>query len=258
MRGALAVFTRELRSWFYSPIAYSIVAIFLLVTGYFFYAGIAMYSVASLEMSRLSQFMGPQELSLDDQVIRPLFGDMGVILLMMAPLITMRLFAEEKKTGSIEMLFTWPLTDRQVLAGKYLAAVTVLFVMLAPTVSYFGFIAINSQAPWGQIGAGYLGLLLMGASFMALGVFVSTLTENQVVAGAITFGALLIFWVMAWAVGRDTGAFATVLQYLSILEHLDPFTKGVIDTKDLVYYLSFIFLFLFFALRSLESNRWRG
>ena len=130
--------------------------------------------------------------------------------------------------------------------------------MLALTLPYSGFIAYYTPPPWGVIVAGYLGLFLMGAAFISFGLFVSTLTENQVIAGVITFGGLLLFWLLAWTVGDKAGVFASTIKYLSIVEHFDPFTKGVIDTTDIVYYFSFIFLFLFLTLRSLESKQWRG
>lgn len=255
---AIAVMKRELRSYFFSPIAYAVIVIFSVIAGYFFYSGMAFYGMASFEMSRMAQFMGPQELELSSFVLRPLFGNLAIVMLLMMPVLTMRLFAEEKKSGSIELLFTWPIKDTELLAGKYLAALAVLVVMLLTTFTYVGFIAYYSIPPWGTIVSGYLGLFLLGASFIALGIFVSTLTENQIVSATISFGALLIFWLIAWTVRDKTDTLSEILKYFSILEHLDPFSKGMIDTKDIVYYLSFIFLFLFLTLRSLESKKWRG
>lgn len=253
-----AVMKRELKSYFYSPVAYALTGVFTALTGYFFYSGMVFYGMASYEMSRMAQFAGPQELNVNEFILRPLFGNMAVILLLISPLITMRLFSEEKKSGSIEMLFTWPIRDIELTLGKYSAALLMLVSLLAPTLIYLGFVGYHSAINWGVVFSGYLGLLLLGSAFIALGVFVSTLTENQIISAAISFGALLMFWVIAWSVGEATGPLAETLKYLSILERLDTFAKGVVDTKDVVYYLSFIFVFIFLTLRSLESKKWRG
>ncbi|VAX19707.1 Gliding motility-associated ABC transporter permease protein GldF [hydrothermal vent metagenome] len=258
MSGTFVVLKRELKSYFYSPIAYAIIVMFLVISGYFFYSGMAFFSVASFEMSRTVGFTGPQDLEIADFVLRPFFGNIGVILLLMAPLITMRLFSEEKKTGSIELLFTWPLRDGELVIGKYLAALIVLIALLVPTMSYLIVIDIYTAVPWGVLIAGYLGVFLLGSAFIALGLFVSTLTENQIISSAITFGCLLIFWVIAWTAAHNTDTFSQVLRYLSILRHQDDFAKGVIKLSDVVYYLSFIFFFIFLSLRSLESKKWRG
>lgn len=258
MRGMAAVMKRELGYYFYSPVAYSLFAMFLLVAGYFFYSGMTLYGFASVEISRAAQFMEPDDLSIEENVLRIFFANLSVVMLLMLPVITMRLFSEEKKSGSIEMLFTWPIRDWEILLGKYLAALTVFAAMLFLTLPYTGIIAYYTPPPWGNLISGYLGLFLMGASFISLGIFVSSLTENQVIAGAITFGAILLFWLIAWTVGDKIGPLAATLKYLSLIEHFDRFTKGVIDTVDIVYYLSIVFVFLFLTLRSLESKNWRG
>ena len=253
-----AVMKRELKSYFYSPVAYALTGVFTALTGYFFYSGMVFYGMASFEMSRMEQFAGPQELNVNEFILRPLFENMAVILLLISPLITMRIFSEEKKSGSIEMLFTWPIRDIELTLGKYFAALLMLASLLAPTLIYLGFIGYHAAINWGVVFSGYLGLLLLGSAFISLGVFVSTLTENQIISSAISFGSLLMFWVIAWSVGESTGPLAETLKYLSILERLDTFAKGVVDTKDIVYYLSFIFVFIFLTLRSLESKKWRG
>lgn len=142
--------------------------------------------------------------------------------------------------------------------GKYIATVLVFAIMLGGTFLFTGLVWWHAQPPWAMILTGYLGLLLLGASFISLGAFVSTLTENQIVSAVISFGALLIFWAGAWTMGDKTGLLADVVNYLSILKHFENFSKGVIDTRDVVYYLSFVFAFQFLTLRSLESKRWRG
>ncbi len=249
---------RELNSYFYSPIAYAVIVIFLIVAGFFFYSGMSLFSVVSFEMGRTAQYAGPQELSLSEFVLRPLFGNLSVVMLLMMPLLTMRLFSEEKKSGSIELLSTWPLRDIELLLGKYLAVLIVFIIMVSITGLYIGFIWWHDSVEWSTVASGYFGLILLGASFLALGVFVSTLTENQIISAAVTFGMLLIFWMINWTVGSQTGPWADALNYISILQHYDQFSKGVLDTRDIIYYLSFIFLFLFLTLRSLESKKWRS
>ena len=258
MSSLFTLIKRELKSYFYSPIAYAVIFIFLVIAGFFFYSGMSLFSVASFEMGRTAQFTGPQELSLSEFVLRPLFGNLSVVMLLMMPLLTMRLFSEEKKSGSIELLFTWPLRDFELVLGKYLAVLIVFIIMVSLTGLYIWFIWWHDTVEWSTIACGYFGLILLGASFLALGVFISTLTENQIISATVTFGVLLVFWMINWTVGNQTGPLADVLNYISILQHYDQFTKGVLDTRDIIYYLSFIFLFLFLTLRSLESKKWRG
>jgi ABC-2 type transport system permease protein len=173
-------------------------------------------------------------------------------------MLTMRLFAEEKKSGTIELLLTYPERDGEVLLGKYLAALALFAVLLALTLVYPGLVSAFTRVEWGPVLTGYLGLLLTGATFLAVGVLVSSLTENQIVAGFGAFGILLAFWIVGWGAEWASGNLRAVLQYVSIPEHIDGFSRGVIDTKDVVYYLSAIGLALFLTLRSLDSKRWRG
>jgi ABC-2 type transport system permease protein len=183
---------------------------------------------------------------------------MSVVLLFFIPMLTMRLFAEEKKSGTIELLLSYPVRDGEVLAGKFLAAQALFAVLLVLTLLYPAIVGYFTRLEWGPILTGYLGLLLTGATFLAIGILVSSLTENQIVAGFATFGVLLAFWIIGWGAEAAGGNFRTVLQYLSITDHMDGFTRGIIDTKDLVYYASAIALALFLTLRSLDSKRWRG
>jgi ABC-2 type transport system permease protein len=190
--------------------------------------------------------------------MRPLFSNISVILLLLMPLVTMRLFAEERRAGTIELLLTYPVRDGAVLAAKYLAALALYALMIGLTVLYPLIVVYFARLEWGPVLTGYLGLLLMGATFIAVGVFASSLTENQIVAAVTTFGVLLIFWILGWSADYAGGAFGRVLQFLSILEHNDSFSKGVLDTKDVLYYVNFTALALFLTLRSLEARRWKG
>ncbi len=253
---AWAVFKKEIRLYFSSPIAYAVLAIFALVAGYFFYNVFAFYTIVSMQAAMNP--MAARDLSVTEGVLRPLFQNVSVIMLLMMPILTMRLFAEEKKSGTIELLLTYPVRDGEVLLGKYLAALVVFVGMLALTLVYPAIVAWTTQLEWGPLVTGYLGLLLQGVAFIAVGILASSLTENQIVEAVATFGTLLFFWVIAWASDSAGGVLGRVLSHLSLTEHFDSFARGVIDTKDVIYYLDLSILSLFLTLRSLESKRWRG
>lgn len=254
-----ALLRKELTIYFTGPIFYITGFFFLLLAGYFFYTNALYYGIISLQGAQ--QANNPQvaaQLNPQAMVYRPMFAVLAIILMFLAPLITMRLLAEEKRSGTAELLFTYPLTDWAIILGKFGSALLVYLTFLAFTVSYsiaFGFMA---NPDWGALGAGYLGLVLIGASFLALGLFASSLTENQIVAGVISFALLLLFWIIGWVQELGAGTLGKVMTYLSLMEHYDNFTKGVINTRDLVYCVSFIFFFLFLTKRQLESRRWRA
>ena len=250
------VFKKELRLYFTSPVAYVVFTIFLLISGYFFYSILAFFNLISMQAA-----MNPslaRDLNVAEGVLRPLFSNISVVLLLVMPILTMRLFAEEKKSGTIELLLTYPVRDGEVLLGKYGAAVALYLTLLLFTGLYPGMLAYFARLEWGPLLTGYLGLTLMGASFLAVGILASSLTENQIVAAIATFGILLLFWIIGWSADFAGPVWGKLLSHLSILEHFDAFAKGVIDTKDVIYYLNFTLLCLFLTLRSLESKRWRG
>jgi len=252
----LPVFKKEMRLYFGSPVAYVVFTFFLLISGWFFSQIFLFYSDISMR-SFMQPGMG-QNLNITENVMRPLFTNMSVVLLFFIPMLTMRLFAEEKRSGTIELLLTYPVRDGEVLAGKFLAAEVLYAILLALTLLYPALIAYFTRVEWGPILTGYLGLLLTGGAFLAVGLLISSLTENQIVAGFGTFGVLLAFWIIGWGAEFAGGNLRSVLQYLSMTEHMDTFSRGVIDTKDLVYYATAIALALFLTLRSLDSKRWRG
>lgn len=250
------IYKREVRQYFTSPVAYVLLAIFLFITGLFFYAIFRGFAQASMQIA-MNPGMG-RDLNVMDSVLRPLFDNMRVILLLLMPLVTMRLFAEERRSGTIELLLTYPVRDGAVLVGKYLAAMTLYAAMIGGMLAYPAMLAYFARVEWGPLLTGYVGLLLMGAMFAAVGLFASSLTENQIVAAIVTFGILLSFWIIGWLAGFVSGPIGAVLTHLSILEHNDTFAKGVLDTKDVIYYVDFTALALFLALRSLETRRWSG
>jgi ABC-2 type transport system permease protein len=250
------VFKKELRLYFTSPVAYVVLTIFLAVAGYFFYSIFTFFAFASMRSAMNPQMAG--DLNVTDSVMRPLFSNLSVILLFFIPMLTMRLFAEERRSGTLELLLTYPVRDGAVLLGKYLAAFALYGVMLTATLVYPGILVVFARLEWGPLVTGYLGLLLLGGALLAVGIFASSLTENQIVAAVTTFGILLLLWVVGWNADNVGGTWGRVLSYLSILEHNESFARGVIDTRDLVYYVLFIGLALFLTMRSLEARRWKG
>ncbi|MDD3472680.1 MAG: ABC transporter permease subunit [Syntrophaceae bacterium] len=256
MSGFVAVFKKEIANYFVSPIAYSVIAMFLLISGFFFWANLSVMSLISLQAA--NDPMISQRINLTDVVIRPLTQNMSIVLLFLTPLLTMRLFSEEKKTGAIELLLTYPISDLSVVMGKYCAAILVLLAMLLGTLSYPIMLWRFGGIDTGVFLTGYLGLIMMGAAFVGLGIFVSLMTENQIIAAALSFGLALMFWIISWTssfVGQTAGA---VLKQLSILERLESFHKGVISLADVSFFILFSAFFIFLSLRSLESLRWRG
>jgi ABC-2 type transport system permease protein len=185
-------------------------------------------------------------------------GNTSVVVLFVLPMITMRTYAEEKRSGTIELLLTSPVTDFQIIMGKFFGAMALYGVMLAVTLLYIAILFVYGNPEWRPIAIGYLGLLLLGGSFIALGLLISSLTKNQIVAGISTFAVLLILWVINWAANSAGPTMASVLNYLSITDHFDDFSKGILDTKHLVYYLSFITFGLFLTAKSVDTERWRG
>jgi len=198
-----------------------------------------------------------QQLNINQMVYSPLFHNMSIILLLMVPLLTMRLFSEEKKRQTDELLFTCPISVNQIILGKYFASLFVLLVMLFLTGILSIFVFSYGNPELAPILSGYLGLFLVGAAFMAVGIFFSSLTENQIVSAILTFGALLLFWILNWASYSAGGMWKGVLNYLSFFQHFDEMTRGIVDTTDIVYYLSFIFLGLFLTHSVIQSRRWR-
>jgi len=202
--------------------------------------------------------MGPTSMNVNLYMIRPLLQNTSVIILFVLPMITMRTYAEEKRSGTIELLLTSPVTDVQIILGKFLGALGLYAAMLVVTMLYVGLLFRYGDPEVGPIASGYLGLLLLGGGFIAVGLLVSSLTRNQIVAGMATFGTFLMLWVISW-VGDFTGPTAgKIVSYLSITEHFDDFSKGIIDTKHIVYYLSFITFGLFLTAKAVDSERWRG
>lgn len=255
MSNILIICKKELKSYFSSPIAYLLMAMFAIIFGFFFWNILGYFVIAGMQQQMSGR---PMPMNLNEQIIRPLLANISVIGLFLLPLITMRLFAEEKRSGTIELLLTSPITDLEILLGKWLAAVLMYAAMLAVAALNFVFLFAYGEPDWRPLLVGILGLILQSAGILAIGTFISTLTKNQIIAGATTFGVSLLLWVMEWVSGYETAAWAKVLAYLSIVNHFESFSKGVLDTKDIIYYFSVIFFGLFLTARSLDSLRWRA
>jgi ABC-2 type transport system permease protein len=255
MRNIWTICQKELHSYFVSPIAYLLLTMFGLIFGFFFWNVLAYFVIAGIEMQMRGQ-MGPMDLN--EQIIRPLLSNVSLLGLFFIPMITMRLFAEEKRTGTIELLATSPVTDLEVILGKWLAAMALYSCLLLFTALNFAFLFKYGNPDWKPLAIGYLGLLLQAGALLAIGTFISTLTKNQIIAGAVTFGVCLLLWVLDWVSGYETATWARVLSYLSVITHFDSFGRGVLESKEAVFYLTAIFLGLFFTARSMESLRWRS
>ena len=255
MGNILTLAQKELRAYFVSPIAYVLLVFFALLFGYFYVSSINF--MIQLSMGQFGMG-GPQIVNINEFMIRPLFGNTAVILLFMLPMLTMRSFAEEKRSGTIELLLTSPLTDFQIIMGKFLGAMALYTLMLSLTLVHIGVLFWYGEPEWAPVLSGYLGLLLMGGSFISIGLAISSMTKNQIVAGVSTFAVLLLFWIINWMGDASGTTIQSVLAYLSILEHFDDFSKGVIDTTHVTYYVSFITLGLFLTAKSMDMARWNG
>jgi len=255
MRNAWIICRKEMSSYFTSPVAYLLLTMFALIFGFFFWNALGFFVFEGMEM----QMRGQQfPMNLNEQIIRPLLSNVSVVGLFFIPMITMRLFAEEKRTGTIELLATSPVRDLEIILGKWLAAVGLYCCLLLFTALNFAFLFRYGNPDWKPLAAGYLGLLLQAGALLAIGTFISTLTKNQIIAGAATFGVCLLLWVLEWVSAYETTTWSKVLAYMSIITHFESFARGTFDSKDAVFYITVILLGLFFTARSLESLRWRS
>lgn len=260
MKGILAIFRREMGSYFVSPIAYIVIGFFLLIAGYFFTNILSFLMEQALQAQMQQRQMGPPpEIDVPSLVMRNFTGIVSTIILFMIPMLTMGVYAEERKRGTMEMLMTSPITELQIVLGKFFASLALFVIMLAPTLLYHLIVSIYSEPamPWKVLWSGYLGIVLLGAVLIALGSFISSLTESQIIAGVVTFVTFLLLWVLDFGVRGSTTWYGEIMQYLSILRHFDDFTRGVIDTTSLIFYISLVVLGLFLTLRTLDSMRWR-
>jgi ABC-2 type transport system permease protein len=227
---------KELKSYFDSPIAYIIITIFLLISGWFFFSDLFLVNQATL---------------------RNLFGIIPFIFMFFIPAITMRLLSEEKKSGTIEILLTLPVKDRQIILGKFLAGMILISVAVILTLVYAFTLSGLGSLDFGPVVTGYLGLILLGATYLSIGIFTSSLTQNQIVAFILSFLIIFVLYMLDNVLIFVPGFLAPVLEYLSVNYHFSNISRGVIDSRDVIYYLSLVFFFLFLAVRVLSSRKWR-
>ncbi len=256
MGNVIAIAQKELKSYFSSPIAYITIGFFALLYGYFYIAILSYFVRQSMQMGQFGG--GPQTLNINQVMIRQLLQNVTILILFIMPMITMRTYSEEKRSGTIELLLTSPLTDFQIILGKFLGALALWAIMLAVSLIHIGLLFVYGNPEWKPIATAYLGLLLLGGCFISVGLFISSLTKNQIVAGMVTFAVFLFLWVITWIGGFSGPTIDSLTQYLSIIDHYDDFGKGVIDTTHLIYYVSFITFGLFLTAKSVDSERWRA
>lgn len=256
MRNVWIICRKELRSYFVSPIAYILLALFAIAFGFFFWN----FVYAFVNEGIASQMRGNAfPMNVNEQLIRPLIAnDLSIIGLFLVPLISMRLFAEEKRTGTFELLATSPVHDYQMILGKWLAAMILYGAMLLLTAINFAWIFKYGSPDWKPLAIAYLGLFLQAGLMLAIGIFISSLTRNQIIAGSVSFVVCLLLWIVGWVNEYDSTPAARVMAYLSIPSHFESFTKGLFSLKDAVFFVTAIFLGLFLTARSLESLRWRS
>jgi ABC-2 type transport system permease protein len=258
VKNALAIASREIRSYFVSPVAYVVLTGFLLLAGWFFFNLLARFSYMLQIYSGMQGRGGELErLNLNEFVISPLLHNLSVILVILIPVITMRTFAEEKRLGTFELLLTSPLRVGEIVAGKFLGALAFVTLMLGLTGVYPILLLIYGDPESGIMLSGYIGLFLVAASFVSIGMLTSSLTENQIIAAVSCLVALLLLYVINWPADTSSPTLGAVLHYLSVTEHFGEFVKGVIDTRAVLYFLSLIAAALFLTHRSVESLRWR-
>ena len=257
-----AIYKKELRTYFTTPIAYVVLAVFTLITGFFFDQYVKLFQRATMQYM---QFQNPkvlEQLNMTDLIARPVVMNIGIILVFMTPLLTMRLLAEERKMNTFELIMTAPITLWQIIVGKFTAAFTVVFLMTGVTFLYpvsLDFFAVEgSGVGWNTVISSYVGLLLVSAAFVAVGLLASSVTENQIVAAVISFVTLLLLWVVNWAAQSASGVLQDVLANISFIEHMQNFSKGLIEVKSVVFFVTFTFFGLFLTYRVLESQRYAG
>lgn len=256
MRKFGAVLIKELYLFFASPIFYVAATIFIFLEGYFFYSGVSYFQMVSFQAARNPNLV--LEANLTHMVLTPLLRQVGLLMLLITPLLTMRLYADERRSGTLELLFTLPISDPIVLGAKCSATFLVFLIMLCLSVPSMLILSYLGEVEWGIVLCGYLGLLLLGAAFITVGCFASALTENQIVAAVIGFGILLFSWIINWSIlyaGPTTGQ---VLKYLSLFVHFGNFVHGLVDIRSVVFYIMVTIFFFVTTLKVIEFRRLKG
>ncbi len=255
--GLFTIWQKEWRQFFLSPVAYVVLVVFVALAGFFFFDTFT-YFVQMQSMYQMYQSPGmAEQMNVNDMILTPLFHNLSVLLMLIVPLITMRLYAEEKKNRTDELLLTSPVSEASIVWGKYLGAVSFYVVALLLTLQFPAMLLKFANPDPGKMATGYLGLFLMGSSFLAFGLFASTVAKTQIQAALYTFFLLLVLWILNWISESIGGASGEILKYLAMTTHFEGFASGTIALPDLIYFASFIVFFIFLATRAVESTRWR-
>jgi ABC-2 type transport system permease protein len=257
MRNALVIAGREIAAYFVQPIAYVVMTVFLLLGGWFFFALLRRFDLIQQMYLAMQNPTALQRMNLNQMVIEPLLHNLAIVLVILVPAITMRTFAEEKRQGTYELLLTAPVRTGEVVAGKFIASAVLILVMVALAGIFPLILVLFGNPEIGVMASGYLGLAFLGVAFVAVGLFTSSITQNQIIAAISCFGALLLLYVISWPAETGGGAWSQLLRYLSLPEHFATMVRGLISTKDIIYFLSVVAVALFLTQRSVESVRWR-
>jgi len=260
MKSIFAIINKDFKSFFYSPVGYIIIAIFTALSGVFFYLYTSNFvEAAFMDAIRAQQYrMAPQKFNVNLMLIRPYFWNIALISIFTLPAITMRLYSEEKRAGTVELLYTTPITPLQIIIGKFFAGLLFYIVLLIPTMFFQSILFMYGSPEFMPILSGYIGLILMGGAFIAVGLFISTTTENQIIAAIGGFALSLLLWVIGWGAHYAGPTLGGVLNYISIINHFEDFAQGVIDSTHVIYYILFSFVGLYFSVKMIESVKWRA
>ena len=256
MRNALTIAGKELQSYFVQPVAYVVMTVFLLLGGFFFFSLVGRFQTL-LQVYTAMQNPAAEKMNLNQWVIEPLLHNLAIVLVILIPAVTMRSFAEEKRTGTYELLLTSPVRTAEIVIGKFVGASVFVLIMIALAAIFPIILTFFGNPESGAMFSGYVGLALLSVCFVAVGMFTSSITSNQIIAAISCFGTLLLLYVISWPAESGGATFSGVLRYLSLPEHFAVMVHGVIDTKDLIYFASLIVVALFLTQRAVESARWR-
>ena len=254
MKKIMVIMAKEFKAYFISPSAYAVLLVFSIASGFFFFSDLSIFYLAKMQPLPWPELEAEQ--NLNDMVIQPFIHHLSILYLLI-PILTMKLLAEEKKSGTTELLFTCPLFLFQIILGKFLASVLLLSLLLLLTLPHPIFLVLYGNPDIGPLISGYLGLFLVGVTFISLGIFASSLTENQIIAAILGFFLIIFFWMIGGASYMVSYQLSPLVSYLSLQEHFHVFTKGLIELKDVVYCITFPFFWLFLAHQTLNSQRWR-
>ena len=256
MRKFGAILIKELYFFFASPIFYVAAIIFIFLEGYFFYSGVSYFQMVSFQAARNPDLV--LEANLTHMVLTPLLHQVGLLMLLITPLLTMRLYADERRSGTLELLFTLPISDPIVLGAKCSATFMVFLIMLCLSVPSMLILSYLGEVEWGVVLCGYLGLFLLGTAFITVGCFASALTENQIVAAVIGFGILLFSWIINWSIPYAGATTGQVLKYLSLFVHFGNFVHGLVDIRSVFFYIMVTLFFFVTTLKVIEFRRLKG